>query len=173
MYMINAHFYEKMADMASVLAMSEDSKKIELLRKFGFHNGMGCQIVNDVADFVPAIDNEGTTEKLPEDAYSDVKHGKLTYPVIYTLHFGTDGERRRLIEVMNKSMKSDESELEELTRMLLSNGSIDFAKEKARQHSRQERKIPKFFEKEKRKYFKGMSVMATTNRFYKALEKYK
>lgn len=169
-YMINASYCEKIAKMGAILADS-GAKEINALSVFGKKYGMLLQIVNDVADFVPSSDNTGTSEKIPEDSYSDVRHGKLTHPVIYTLHHGTDEERRKLIGIIERGMCAKEDELNELTRILIKNGAIHFAQQRAKQHVKKAKEALRIFDKEERRYLSTMCVIADTNRYYKALNK--
>jgi len=164
---INARYFENIAEMSADLALVKDANIKGAVRNFGYHYGMLLQIVNDVADFVPL--NEGTVEKLPEDAYSNVKHGKLTYPVIYTLHHGSQAEKDQLVRIIEKGEDAGKEELTDLTRMLVSNGSLAFAIKKGKTHAKMAKKALRIFPKEKRKYLSTMCVMAESNKYYKAL----
>ena len=172
LYMINASYYEKIAIIGAILG-NGTKEQIKALAEFGKNYGMLLQITNDIADFTPAKHGLGTSEKIPEDAYSDIKHGKLTYPIIYALHYGTGEERARLVEIIKQGKKVDETELIELTKILVNNGSIDFARKSARKHYNKAKQPLKIFDKEKRKYLSAMSIMGISNRYYKILNQYR
>jgi|GEM_PF-2915260 len=167
---IDARYFENIAEMSTELAMVSNPGVVNAVRNFGYHYGMLLQIVNDIADFVPPSLNQGTPEKLSEDAFSDVKHGKLTYPVIYTLNHGSKAEKNQLVRIIEKGEHANEEELADLTRMLVSNGSIDFATEKAKAHRNKAKKVLRIFSKDKRRPLSKMCVIAQTNKYYKALQ---
>lgn len=168
LYLINAAYFEKISLIGGILAEASQ-EQLNSLTAFGKNYGLVIQIVNDIADFVPPKYNLGTSEKLPTDAYSDVKHGKLTYPIIYTLHNGSSKEKDELVGIIEKGSHVQSEELAELTQLLMRNGSIDFAKKQARAYSRQAKSALKKFSKEKRETLSRMCALAYTNRFYKAL----
>lgn len=170
-YKINASYLEKIAKMGAILG-GADNKIIESLESFGKEYGMLLQIVNDIMDFVPKKDNGGTSEKIPEDAYSDIKHGKLTYPVIYTLHHGTNEQKRKVINVIEKGPSAKDDSLEEITKIFVNNGSINFAKKQARKNATQAKKTLRSFDKKQRRHLSRMCIITYKNRFYDSLRKY-
>jgi len=172
-YQINASFFEKIARMAVIVSDTKDEKKKEALRKFGYNLGMAVQIVNDIADFVPEEENSGTCEKLPSDSYADIKHGKLTYPIIWTLHKGTEEEKREVIDILEKGRLASSLELENLTRMLVNNSAIDFAVKEAKKYAIQAKRELLVFPPEIRAPLSMSCSMAHINRYYDALKKYK
>ena len=170
-YGVNNSFFEKIAIIGATLGRGT-KKQIEVLTNFGKSYGMTLQIINDIGDFVPPKYNLGTEEKLPEDAYSDIKHGKLTLPIIYCLINGTNEEKEQVIEALtNKNINEDK--LLEVTRILVNNGSIDFAKKTALDFSKKAKSYLEIFPKEKRSLFEELCFIAYTNRYYKALRKFK
>ena len=172
MYKMNASFFEKIATMGAMVANESDSSKISSLSDFGRAYGMGLQSVNDIADFVPPRINSGTTEKTGNDAYSDVKHGKMTYPIIWLLENGSAKDKRVLEEILETGQEAKLPQLEKLTRVLVRSGAINFAKQKVKVYRNQAKHaLHKAFSKNERKYLSTMCTMFDKNRYYEALKK--
>ncbi|OGJ15454.1 hypothetical protein A3K73_04265 [Candidatus Pacearchaeota archaeon RBG_13_36_9] len=172
-YQMNASFFEKIAQMAAIASDTKDEKKKEAVKKFGSNLGMLVQIVNDTADFVPEEENRGTCERYSSDSYADIKHGKLTYPIIWTLHRGTEEERNKLIEVLERGKLASSLELENLTRILVTNEAINFAISKAKEYAGQAKRELRVFSPEIRAPLSMSCSMAYTNRYYESLKKIK
>lgn len=170
-YGVNNSFFEKIGMIGAILGEGT-KKQVETLANFGKDYGMMLQIINDIGDFVPPKYNLGTEEKLPEDAYSDIKHGKLTLPIIYSLTHGSKEDNKLVIEALTNPNIEDHK-LIEVTKTLVRNGSIDFSKKTALDFITQGKKHLKIFSKEKRTALSTMEVIAWTNRYYKALSKFK
>lgn len=99
----------------------------ESLREIGVNLGTAGQIVNDVGDFFPLEDSPGTQKNKYQDCYSDIKLGKVTYPVFYLLQNGTDNQRALALHILlGEECRSDK--LHELTTSLLQSGAIASAK---------------------------------------------
>ena len=162
-YGVNNSFFEKIGMIGAILGVGT-KKQVEALANFGKDYGMMLQIINDIGDFVPPKDNLGTEEKLSEDAYSDIKHGKLTLPIIYSLTHGDKEENKIVIEALTNPNIED-NKLLEVTKVLVNNGSIDFSKKTALDFITRGKKHLKIFPKEKRMVLSTMEVIAWTNRY--------
>lgn len=172
-YEINAFYFEKLAAMGAIAAGEKDESKISALSNFGKAYGMALQIVNDIADFVPPRINSGTTEKTSNDAYNDIKNGKMTYPVIWLLHNGSDEDKCLLEKILNEGFNADLNQLEELTRVLVRSGAINFAKQKAKMYGIEaKRNLHNNFSKEERKFISAMCLVFYNNRYYNALKEF-
>jgi geranylgeranyl pyrophosphate synthase len=169
-YGVNNSFFEKIGTIGAILGEGT-KKQIKSLSEFGKNYGMMLQIINDIGDFVPAKYNDGTEEKLPEDAHSDIRHGKLTLPIIYTLT--KDKENKEIIIEALNNKKIKRTDLVKVTKILINNGSIDFSKKVAMDFMNEAKKSIQNFPIEKRRFLSSMGVMAWTNRYYKALERFK
>jgi hypothetical protein len=169
-FCVNASFYEKMARIAGLLANGAP-QRIHALTDFGREFGLAQQIINDVGDFVPPSSNPGTDEKLPEDAYSDVKHRKLTIPIVFALVKGTASERRFVTELLSAPNMREE-ECVELTRVLVRGGAIDYAKAKAREHASAAKARLATFSASERLPFDELCFVAYCNRYYKELARF-
>jgi len=171
MYRMNASFFEKIATMGAISANELNGSRISALSDFGKAYGMGLQSVNDVADFVPPRLNAGTTEKTGDDAYKDVIFGKMTVPMIWLLHNGTDKERSLGHQLLQKGKRSSLEELEGLSKTLVDSGAIDFAQGRIRNYRNKARRaIHRSFSKGEREYLSTMCTMFTTNRYYDSLK---
>ena len=170
-YGVNNSFFEKIGIIGAILG-NGTKIQIEALANFGKDYGMMLQIINDIGDFVPPQYNLGTEEKLPEDAYSDIKHRKLTLPIIYSLTHGDKKDNQIIVEaLMNHGL--EKNKLIEITKILVRNGSIDYCKKTALNFIIKGKKYLRIFSKEKRMPLSAMEVIAWTNRYYKALSKFK
>lgn len=70
-------------------AVASDASEA-LIRKmywYGYNVGMAFQITDDILDFT------GTEKQLGKPAGSDLVHGNITLPALYTAHFGRERER--------------------------------------------------------------------------------
>jgi len=170
-YGVNNSFFEKIGIIGATLGKGTKIQ-IEALANFGKDYGMMLQIINDIGDFVPPKYNLGTEEKLPEDAYSDIKHGKLTLPIIYSLTHGNKKDNQIVVEALtNPELKK--SKLIGVTKILVKNGSIAYSQKMALNFIIRGKKHLRIFSKEKRTPLSTMEVIAWTNRYYKALSKFK
>lgn len=168
---VNNSFFEKIGIIGGILGKGT-AKQIEALAKFGRNYGMMMQIINDIGDFVPPEYNLGTEEKLPQDAYSDIRHGKLTIPIIYCLTHGSANEIKLVKEALtNKNIEL--KKIVEVTKALVNNGSIDFAKQTAHEYASKAKKYLKIFSAKDQDLIGGMCFMAYSNRYYKDLQKFK
>lgn len=112
------NFMGNVAYLGAVLACA-DCKKAEALRKCGTSYGTGLQIINDLADF--SYDEHALDfEKIYKDLYSDIRQGKLTYPVILALE---DGQPSPIVAILGKKDASQD-ELREVTRCMVESGIV-------------------------------------------------
>ncbi len=169
-YLITASFYEKISLVGAILG-NGSTEHTEALVNFAKHYGMMVQIINDISDFVPPEFNKGTEEKIPDDAFSDMKHGKLTLPILYTLINGTNRDKFEITKIF---MEKDFG-LEKLvsgTRLLVKNGSIASAKNIALKYADKAKSYLVVLPDEKKKLLDQLTFQAYANRYYKALQKF-
>jgi len=174
LYLMNASFFEKIAQMAVISAGEKDFSKIIALSNFGKEYGMIIQGINDIADFVPPKENLGTTEKTRSDAYRDIKAQKMTQPIIWLLNNGSPGDKKCLRSIFEIGENATLDDLENLTKILVKSGAIDFAKHNVMEFARRAKQnLKTAFLRDERKYLSPMCFMAKRNRYYDALKKYK
>jgi geranylgeranyl pyrophosphate synthase len=169
-YGVNGSYFEKIAITGGIFGGGTE-KQINALSEFSKNFGMVQQIINDIGDFVPPEHNLGTEEKLPEDAYSDIKHGKLMLPVIYTLVKGRDKEKTLLIKALKN--QATPAELLDITKIIVNNGAISYSRKIVLDFVKKAKSYLSIFDSETKDLFEGMCFVAYTHRYYKELDKLK
>ena len=99
-----------------IVAGAEETH-IRSLRDFGLNMGIAFQIIDDVFDYTASAEQTG------KPMGSDLREGKITLPLIYALTCVRPQERERL-EGIFKSGKASESDYDEVTRLVRSDGAI-------------------------------------------------
>ena len=92
--------------------------KIESLRNFGLNMGIAFQIVDDVLDYTYPVERSG------KQIGSDLREGKVTLPLIYTLTCIDKRERERLEHVFKKGKASEKDYLRTIE-LVQDNGAIN------------------------------------------------
>jgi len=91
---------------------------IQSLKDFGLNMGIAFQIVDDVFDYT------STVEKAGKPIGSDLREGKITLPLIYTLTYLEKGERDRL-EDLFKNGNASEKDYLRIIELVKDNGVIN------------------------------------------------
>ena len=114
--------------MAGAL-LGKDEKTIEKLGRFGEKIGIAFQIQDDILD----ISLEGKERKaFGKDFGNDIKEGKKTLMVIFTLQKASKKDKKRLLEILNKHTDSFK-EKKEAIEIIKKYKGIDFAREKSKE----------------------------------------
>lgn len=100
-------------------------EKEEALASFGLNLGIAFQLVDDAMDYT------STVEEFGKPVGNDLKEGKITLPLIYTLGQLNQSERDRLIEIINTNLEKD-GDFEEAARWVKSYGGISYTLNRAR-----------------------------------------
>lgn len=166
-YLINALFYEAIADISCRLA-GWYGKKREALITFGRHFGIAQQIVNDIADFTPKLGGIGTDEKLPSDAYADFRNGRLTLPIWLALQKLEGEERAWFTQRLGKDNLS-EDEYEKVTLLLWQQGILKEAQRTAQIYADRAKEAIVKFSPEEKVPFAELLIVTRTNPYYRAL----
>jgi octaprenyl-diphosphate synthase len=90
---------------------------IQSLGDFGRNMGIAFQIVDDIFDY------SSTVERTGKSMGSDLREGKITLPLIYTISYLVREERERL-EDLFKSGKASEGDYKRITDLVRNNGAI-------------------------------------------------
>lgn len=77
---------------------TQDAKILQALTDYGEAVGTAFQIIDDLLDFV------ADPEKLGKEPFSDLREGKLTFPMIYTREVCTAEEKAKLERVFSSEM---------------------------------------------------------------------
>ena len=88
-YCINAAFFQGIGAIAGALS-DVKSERTDALARWCCAFGMLVQFVNDIADFVPPSFNESTLEKIPSDAFSDLRKMELSLVLNRLFHANGD-----------------------------------------------------------------------------------
>lgn len=168
-YRLTGKFLENVANMGSLLASKQNSK----MRVFGGNFGISVQITNDIGDFVPPMENEGCdTEKIYQDQYSDIRNGKITLPIYYTLKNSQREDQEHLINILSGKMRSVD-DLKEVTDILLRNGAIDYSKRIAGKFARKAKIIlSSYKQSSSRDCLSLMTQLYRTNKYIATLREY-
>ncbi len=101
----------------------------EALKNYGEAVGIAFQIRDDLFGF------ETSNGQIGKPAEADLQEKKLTLPLIHALSKTGKNERKRIIGFV-KSGKAAKEFYSEVASFVISNGSIDYAREKANEYSR-------------------------------------
>ena len=100
-------------------------EEMESLRKFGLNLGITFQLVDDLLDYTLS------EEEFGKPVGKDLREGKVTLPLIYTLSNMEKGELRRLEKIF-KNHKTDEKEYEDLITLVRNSGNIEKVRAEAK-----------------------------------------
>ncbi len=101
----------------AIVARAEQAH-IKSLRDFGLNMGIAFQIVDDLFDYT------STEEKTGKPTGNDLREGKITLPLIYTLSYLEKGERDRL-EDLFKNGNASEKDYLRIIELVKDNGAIN------------------------------------------------
>jgi len=93
-----AQLYSAAAEIAAIIA--PNSKYRETAAQFGLHLGLAFQMIDDLLDYIADAQNTG------KNIGDDLAEGKVTLPLIYTLHHGTEAQK----QVIHQAIKNCERE---------------------------------------------------------------
>ncbi len=105
-----------------------------ILADFGTNLGLTFQIIDDLLDYT------GDEKKLGKPILSDLREGRITLPLIYTLHNDGKENRDRILEMLNKKVL-DKSSLEKILRTVKSNGALEYTRKKAEEFSNHSKQL--------------------------------
>jgi geranylgeranyl diphosphate synthase type I len=106
-----------------------DRESIKALGSFAWDAGIAFQIVDDI---LGALANE---ETLGKPVGSDLKEGKKTLIVVYALENTSPREKEVILKVLGDE-NADPRDIEGASEVLVSSGSIDYAKRRAMMYVR-------------------------------------
>jgi octaprenyl-diphosphate synthase len=94
-----------------------EKDNIQSLKNFGLNAGIAFQIVDDIFDYT------STVEKSGKPIGKDLREGKITLPLIYTLAYLDKGEKNRL-EYLFKNGQASEKDYARVIGLVKDNGAI-------------------------------------------------
>jgi octaprenyl-diphosphate synthase len=100
-------------------------ESVDALADYGMRLGTAFQIIDDCLDLV------GEEERVGKTLGTDARQGKVTLPVIHFLRTAAETETGRLRELLSGG--HGDAHLEEIRSLLIGNGSLAFARNRATQ----------------------------------------
>ena len=122
-----AALFSTSCQIGGILGNAQD-KEENILADFGTNLGMTFQIIDDLLDYV------GDERKLGKPTLSDLREGRITLPMIYTLQNESNESRNHILDLLNKK-NMDKSFLDEILHTVQSNGALDYTQKKAEEFS--------------------------------------
>jgi octaprenyl-diphosphate synthase len=102
-----------------------EKQAVDHFAQFGFNMGIAFQLVDDLLDYT------STAEVFGKPVGKDLREGRITLPLIYTLSHLQETEIERL-ENLFKNRKAREKDYEELLALVKDNGVVDRIRSEAR-----------------------------------------
>jgi len=102
-----------------------ERQAVDHLAQFGFNMGIAFQLVDDLLDYT------SSAEVFGKPVGKDLREGRITLPLIYTLSRLQEAEIERL-ENLFKNRKAREKDYEELLALVKDNGVVDRIRSEAR-----------------------------------------
>ncbi len=115
-----AALFKASAEIGAIIANAGD-EEVEYIGEFARNTGIAFQIVDDILGIT------ADESKLGKPVLSDIREGKRTILVIYTLSKLSDEERNEFLRILGNRNATLE-ELRKAAEMIKSSGAIDYAK---------------------------------------------
>jgi octaprenyl-diphosphate synthase len=128
----------------SAILADADKEKESALSDFGFHIGMAFQMADDLLDYT------FDTRALGKAVGADLREGKLTLPVIYSLKHARPADRKKMEALIQNGDFSVEN-FRRLVEILKNSGGIDYTKMLAGDHVEKARQSLSIFNDSKTK----------------------
>jgi len=94
-----------------------DQETVDCLGRFGLNLGVAFQLVDDLLDYT------ATQEEFGKPVGKDLKEGKITLPLIYTLASLDRGEAERL-QALFQGNQAEDKDYQRLTALVRENGAV-------------------------------------------------
>ena len=124
--------------ISALLAEAPDAKA-DFLADYGLHLGMAFQMTDDLLDY------SQDSKALGKGVGADLKEGKLTLPVIYTLLKADEKDRNQLKKII-RDPEFSRSDFEILIGHLKAYGGLTYTQKKAQTHIQKAKSALKNFE---------------------------
>jgi octaprenyl-diphosphate synthase len=119
----SASFFSGCCRLGAVLAAAEP-EQVEAASAYGLNTGIAFQIMDDVLDIT------GDECRMGKGAQSDLDNNKPTLAIIHLLETARDGQRESILTML----KTPASSKGQLAAMVARNGSLGYARERARHY---------------------------------------
>ena len=132
--------YENPLHIGAILAGSKE-RDLELISKYAIPGGIAFQLQDDILGLY------GDPVKTGKPAHSDLRQGKMTLLIIYTLKHGSSAQVARLKQIWGKRNLT-ESEAEEARKIVKDTGSLDYSRDVSKAWAQRAQKaIPEMIKK--------------------------
>jgi len=119
----------RMSARLAVALSGGSQKQEEIMGKFAEAIGIAFQIQDDILDIISSGEER---KKFGKAAGNDIKEGKRTLMVIHALKNASESDKSRLIRILN-SHTSDARQVDEAISIIRKYGSVDYARQKAKE----------------------------------------
>lgn len=125
---------------SGALLAGADDETCQALDRYGFHLGMAFQMADDLLDYT------ATAKELGKNPGADMREGKMTLPLIYSLSRANGKDREMILAAMN-NQEFNPDQFEWLKEKLYFYNGIEFTAKAAEDHVRKaKQKIERFAE---------------------------
>jgi octaprenyl-diphosphate synthase len=128
-----ASLFSASCQIGGILGKAQD-KEENILAEFGANLGMIFQIIDDLLDYT------GDENTMGKPILSDLREGRITLPLIYTLQNDGKENRNRIMDLLKKK-ELDKTSLEEILHTVQSNGALDYTFRKAEKYSSRSKEL--------------------------------
>ena len=115
------------AHSCGAIIAGADKEAEQALAKFGLYVGIAFQLIDDLLDYF------SSEEVVGKPVGKDLKEGKITLPLIYTLSQLEEAERRQ-IEDLFRGSQATEKDFQNLIELVRSNGIFDRIRDEAQSY---------------------------------------
>jgi octaprenyl-diphosphate synthase len=122
-----ASLFSASCRIGGILGMASEEEE-NALAEFGTNLGMIFQIVDDLLDYI------GDEHTMGKPVLSDLREGRITLPLIYTLNNDGQENRKRITKLL-KGKELNTASLDQILNIVRSNGALDYSKKKAQEYS--------------------------------------
>ena len=116
----------------AILAKADKNQQ-EALGRYGFHLGMAFQMADDLLDYT------ASAQELGKNPGADIREGKLTLPLIYTLA-NASVKDKKWIKNLIQQVQFDQAQFEQLKEKLYLYKGIEYTDKKAQHHVKEAKK---------------------------------
>ncbi|MFB0565816.1 MAG: polyprenyl synthetase family protein [Candidatus Aminicenantaceae bacterium] len=129
-----ASLFSASCQIGGVIGRASEEEE-NFLVNYGTNLGMSFQMVDDLLDFT------GKEEVLGKPILSDLKEGRITLPLIYTMENDGKANREHIIEILSQKKYKEKDSQKKILKILKSNGAFDYTFDKAREFSQKSKEI--------------------------------
>ncbi|MDY6789725.1 MAG: polyprenyl synthetase family protein [Thermodesulfobacteriota bacterium] len=124
--------------ISAIISAASDEKE-EALSDYGYHLGLAFQMADDLLDYT------SDTKALGKEVGADLKEGKLTLPVIYSLKAADIKDRNRMEHII-KNKDFSVNDFKTLLKLLLKYKGISYTQKLASDHIEKAKKALSIFD---------------------------